>query len=68
MSPLEELIRRLPAELQREIESYARQLEAKYRLRSNGKPELTWRGALRDMREEFTSVDLQHEISRWWGD
>jgi hypothetical protein len=26
---------------------------------------LDWRGLLRDMRDEYTSVELQHKLSEW---
>jgi hypothetical protein len=29
---------------------------------------LEWRGALQDMKDEYTSVDLQHKILEWRGD
>ena len=27
-----------------------------------------WRGALSDLGDQYTSVDLQHKLARWWGD
>ena len=27
---------------------------------------LDWRGALSDMRDDYTSVELQHKILDWW--
>jgi N6-adenosine-specific RNA methylase IME4 len=32
------------------------------------KLELSWRGALRDLRNKFSSVGLQHKSLDWWGD
>jgi hypothetical protein len=29
---------------------------------------LGWRGALRDMRDKTTSLELQHKVLEWWGD
>jgi hypothetical protein len=29
-----------------------------------GKPERTWAGALKDLRKEYTSVELQHEVAK----
>jgi len=70
MTALEKLIQELPVELQREVEDFARfLLTTKVRSNQPGrKPEklrLGWAGALKDMREQYTSVELQHEISGW---
>ncbi len=32
-----------------------------------GELKLDWRGALRDLRDKYTSVELQHKITDWWG-
>jgi len=29
------------------------------------KPEFNWAGALKELGNNYTSVDLQHKISRW---
>jgi hypothetical protein len=55
----------LPEELQAEVRDFARFVK-ETRLRRRGrKMKLDWRGALGDMRDEFTSVELQHAISKW---
>jgi hypothetical protein len=28
---------------------------------------LGWRGALRDMRDKTTSLELRHKVLEWWG-
>lgn len=33
--------------------------------RPRGKPEFGWAGALKDMREHYTSLELQHKVSEW---
>lgn len=33
-----------------------------------GKMKLDWRGALEDMKNQYTSVELQHKIQEWRGD
>jgi hypothetical protein len=35
--------------------------------RSQAKLKLQWRGALRDWRARYTSVELQHQALAWWG-
>jgi len=41
---------------------------AKLRAEKRGELKLDWRGALRDLRDKYTSVELQHKVLEWWGD
>ena len=71
MQDLKELIEKLPPELQKEVRDFvefllerrAAKLKAK-----KGELKLDWRGALRDLRDKYTSVELQHKVLEWWGD
>lgn len=67
MTPLEKLMEELPPELQQEVEDFARfLLETKARPVASPprvKPTFSWAGALSDLRDQYTSVELQHEIS-----
>ena len=64
-----DLVDELPPDLQREVRDFARYLvETKKRPRPHRKPTFAWRGALKDLRDQYTSVELQHEITRWMGD
>ena len=65
---LEELIRELPPELQKEVRDFVEFLIEKRMQKPRRTFRLDWRGALRDMRDQYTSVDLQHRASEWWGD
>jgi hypothetical protein len=69
---LKELIDQLPPELQQEVRDFVEFLLEKKVLRSNrekkGELRLDWRGALRELRDKYTSVELQHKILEWWGD
>jgi hypothetical protein len=63
---LEELVRELPEDLQQEVRS---SIEDLLEQRSPAKPvrlRLEWAGALREYRDRFTSVDLQHKVLEWW--
>jgi hypothetical protein len=63
---LEELVRELPEDLQQEVRSF---IEDLLEQRSPAKPvrlRLEWAGALREYRDRFTSVDLQHKVLEWW--
>jgi hypothetical protein len=66
--PLDEMVRELPIERQAEVRNFVEFLLAKQRSRSRQKPQFDWAGALKDMRSEFTSVELQHEITRLRGE
>jgi len=68
MNNLEEKIRVLPPELQQEVEDFVKFLLEKYTKRREGKLKFDWEGALEDLRDKYTSVELQHKILEWWGD
>ncbi|MFQ5411621.1 MAG: DUF2281 domain-containing protein [Phycisphaerae bacterium] len=68
MGPLERLIHELPPDLKKQVEDFAHSLLKKSGRSSNGKMTLKWRGGLGDLRDERTSVDLQYEAGRCWGD
>ena len=57
-----EVIKELPEELQCEVRDFARFIRDTHVPRPAVKMKLDWRGALRD---EFTSVELQHAILEW---
>ena len=67
ISSIEEKIQKLPPELQHELEHFLDSL-----IRTLEKPKakqltLEWRGALKDLRDHYTSVELQHKSLEWWG-
>lgn len=68
MTTLEKQIRKLPPHLQKEVEEYIDLLLKSRDQKSSSKLQLGWKGALRDLRSEYTSVDLQHKLLEWWGD
>jgi hypothetical protein len=59
---LEEKIRELPPELQQEVEDFVHFLRERREQPVKGQLKLDWRGSLRDLRDQYTSVELQHEI------
>ena len=68
MSTVEELIRQLPPELQQEVHDFAQfLLDTKVRPKQK-KLRMTWAGALREFRDQFTSLELQKKALEWWGD
>jgi hypothetical protein len=68
MSTLRELVERLPPDLQEEVRDFVEFLLEKRVVKKKGELTLAWRGALRDLRDKYTSVDLQHKVREWWGD
>ena len=65
MTRIEELIRDLPPELHREVEDFVEFLLEKRVKSPRVKPNFNWAGALKDLRNQYTSVELQHQISEW---
>jgi hypothetical protein len=64
MENIEKKIGKLPFELQREVEDFVDFLLEKRKSRP-GKPRFDWAAALKDLRDKYTSVELQHKISEW---
>jgi hypothetical protein len=68
MSTLKELVEQLSPDLQEEVRDFVEFLLEKRVAKRKGELKLDWRGALRDLRDKYTSVELQHKIPEWWGD
>ena len=62
---LEELVRELPPHCQDEVRDFAEFLLTQQRRKPSGKPEFAWAGSLKDLRNQYTSVDLQHQLAQW---
>lgn len=68
MSTLRELLEQLPPDLQEEAKDFMEFLLQKRGTKEKGELKLRWRGVLRDLRDQYTSVELQHKVLEWWGD
>ena len=68
MGALNELVEKLPPELQREVEDFARFLLETRKQTKGARLRLDWAGALSEFREKYTSLDLQKKALEWWGD
>ncbi|CUU09788.1 MAG: DUF2281 domain-containing protein [Fimbriimonadales bacterium] len=66
MLPLEQKVRRLPPEARRMVEEFVEYLYAKYNRPRQGAMRFDWQGALESLRDQYTSVQLQHEILKEW--
>ena len=62
---VEELVRELPPEAQAEVKDFAEFLRQKNARKCTGEAKFNWAGAARDLRDKYTSVQLQHKISEW---
>jgi mRNA-degrading endonuclease RelE of RelBE toxin-antitoxin system len=68
MEKLEDLIRQLPADLQRQVRDFAQSLLERSDHPRQKTLRMTWSGALREYRDQYTSLDLQKKALQWRGD
>jgi len=64
---IEVKMQKLPEDLRREVLNYMDFLLSKYQKRENMKKKFKfdWEGGLSEIREKFTSVELQHKALEW---
>ncbi len=67
MQTLKELVEQLPPDLQQEARDFVEFLLNNKVHRKQDKLRLTWAGALREYRDQFTSLELQKKVLEWWG-
>jgi hypothetical protein len=60
--PIEDLVRTLGPEQQEAVRRFIEALASKRDNTPAPEPAFRWAGALSDMRERFTSVELQHAL------
>jgi len=65
MKTLVEKIGELSLEDQREIEDFIDFLKEKRAKRLKKKPTFSWAGALKELKDQYTSVELQHKVADW---
>ena len=68
METIEELMAKLPPELQQEVQDFAQFLVEKRGRPKRKKLRLNWAGGLREFGDQYTSLDLQKKSLDWWGD
>ena len=61
-----ELFQKLPDDLKREVIDYIEFLLEKKAKKKRGQLKLTWKGALKELRDKYSSVELQHKALEWW--
>ena len=62
---LDELVKELSPNLQEEVWDFVEFLSRKRHPRKKGKMTFSWRGCLKEYRDKFTSVELQHKAMEW---
>jgi hypothetical protein len=65
MRVLDDLIHKLPPEDQNEVIEFVQALLRKRKINSGKKLSLKWAGALKDYRDQYTSVELQKKSLDW---
>ena len=68
METLENKIKKLPPEFRKEVEDFVEELLEKSMKTQTGNLRLTWRGGLKELRNQYTSVELQHKSLEWWNE
>ncbi|GAW90986.1 DUF2281 domain-containing protein [Calderihabitans maritimus] len=68
MKTLEEMIKELPPELQQEVKDFVQFLLERRAQKPGRKLRQDWAGALRDYRDQYTSLELQKKALEWRGD
>jgi hypothetical protein len=65
MQTLKELIDQPPPEFQQEARDFVEFLLEKRARRPKRRPRFDWAGALKDLGDRYSSVELRHKIAEW---
>ncbi len=65
MQSLDDMVRRLPPERRTEVMDFVEFLLTKAGSKPRPKMSCDWAGGLEEMRKEYTSLELQHQASKW---
>ncbi len=68
MATVDDVMRRLPPDLQDEVKDFAEFLLEKRSQQRGGIMPMRWEGALREHRDQYTALDLQKKSLEWRGD
>lgn len=66
--PLAELVQELPPDMQAEVRDFVEFLLAKRSHIPRQRLRQDWAGVLRDVRDQYTSLELQQKALDWRGD
>ena len=68
VKPLQELVQDLPPEVRSEVRDFVEFLLTKREHRAKKVLHQAWAGALRDYREQYTSLELERQALVWRGE
>ena len=68
MPTLKEYMEKLPPDLKQEVKDFVEFLLKKRVKKTKKKLSMNWAGALRDYRDQYTSLELQKKALEWRGD
>ena len=68
MDRIEEMVAKLPPELQQEVEDFVQFLIEKRARKAGKKLRQDWAGALTKYRDQYTALELQKKALEWRGD
>jgi len=68
MKSIDERIKNLPPALKKEVEEFVNSLLKKRKKKNGKRLRQDWAGALRDYRDQYTSLELQKKALEWRGD
>ena len=68
MEDIEEIVKKLPPDLKREVEDFVNFLIEKKARKQGRKLRQDWAGALKEYRDKYTSLELQKKALEWRGD
>ena len=68
MKRLEEMIRELSPDAQRQVEDFVKRLTQSTASTPKRKMDQRWAGALKEYRDQYTSLQLQQKALEWRGD
>ncbi len=66
--PVDDMVKALPPELQREVKDFIQFLLEKRVRKPGARLRQDWAGALREYRNQYTSLELQRKALEWRGD
>ena len=68
MKSIDEIVKNLPSQMQREVVDFAEYLVERYPHKRGKALRQDWAGALKELKNKYTSVQLQKKALEWRGD
>jgi hypothetical protein len=68
MSEIEEMAKKLPPDLRIQVQNFMEFLIERKKQNRRATMRQDWAGALRDVKSEYTSLDLQKKALQWRGE